>query len=61
MSEIWYYIDERGLFGVPGDLISDRDLIEYWNENYASDPCLGGYNSFTEWYNETRANLKRVN
>ena len=61
MAEIWYYIDTNGMFGTPGELITDKDLIEYWNENYAEDPVLSGYTNFTDWYRETRRFLKKLN
>ena len=57
---IWYYLDQQGLFGEPGGMVTDTDLIEYWNENYAEDPVLSGYDGFNEWYRETRAQLTRI-
>ena len=48
-----YYRDVHGIFGTPGAMVSEVDMINYWNAEYASDPVLSGYTSFNDWFRET--------
>ena len=55
-----YFLDPQGIFGKCHDVVSEGDIIEYWNNNFASDPTLRGYTSFEAWWKETREFLDEV-
>ena len=54
------FIDNDGVFGNPGDIISKRDMRAYYEENCDSDPSLMYYNSFEDWWQDTEQWLKPV-
>lgn len=54
------FIDVDGMFGNPGDLYTDIDIEEYWESEHDNDPSLAQYDSFIDWYNDTKKWLKPV-
>lgn len=54
------FTDHDGVFGNPGDVISKRDMRDYWEDNYESDPSLIEFNSFEDWWSATEAMLQPV-
>lgn len=50
------YIDVHGGFGEPGEKITFKDIKKYWDDNFDTDPCLQEYNSFEDWFKETKQN-----
>lgn len=45
--------DEQGIFSIPGATVTMQELIDYWKNNYTSDPCLIEYNDFDDWFKAT--------
>lgn len=52
-----FYTDSAGGFGVDGVNYSLADMKNYWNQNSLGDPSLAYYNSFEDWWNDTRSNF----
>ena len=53
------YIDVDGNFGgEPGAKYTDADIRDYWDKEHDSDPILMEYDSFEEWWNESKDSLK---
>lgn len=52
--------DSNGVFGLPGDIVSKGDFKQYWEENYDYDPSLQEYNSFEDWWADTKDYLTPV-
>lgn len=50
------YIDTHGGFGEPGEKITFKDIKKYWDNNFDTDPCLQEYDSFEDWFKETKQN-----
>ena len=53
------YLDTDGMFGEPGE-ISLAEIKEYWSREHEYDPSLSYYDSFDEWFNDTRQWLSSV-
>lgn len=56
MNEGKTYIDVHGGFGEPGEKITFKDIKKYWDDNFDTDPCLQEYDSFEDWFKETKQN-----
>lgn len=52
------YIDTDGVFNEPGSKISYEEIRDYWDNNYDDDPSLQEYDSFENWWKDTKAWLK---
>lgn len=50
------YIDVHGGFGEPGEKITFAEIKKYWDNNFDTDPCLQEYDSFEDWFKETKQN-----
>ncbi len=50
------YQDVGGGFDEPGSILTLAEIKEYWNNNNMGDPSLESYNSFEDWWNDTRSN-----
>ena len=56
MNEDRTYTDVHGGFGEPGEKINFKDIKKYWDDNFDTDPCLQEYDSFEDWFKETKQN-----
>ena len=54
------FIDDYGMFGDPGEHITRNEAATYFNQNNESDPSLTGYDSFEDWWNDTKQWLTPV-
>ena len=54
------YKDVGGGFGEVGEIWRLADIKSYWNEEHDNDPELQQYNSFDDWWKDTRMYLERV-
>lgn len=50
------YKDVGGGFGEPGAVYKYSEIKQYWDEDHDSDPVLQEYDSFEDWWNDTREN-----
>ena len=53
-----HFEDFGGVFGESGAILSLGEIKEYWNENKDSDPSFSYFNSFDEWWADTRKLLE---
>lgn len=56
MNEDKTYIDAHGGFGEPGAKITFTEIKKYWDDNSDTDPILQDYDSFEDWFKETKQN-----
>ncbi len=56
MNEDKTYIDAHGGFGEPGEKITFTEIKKYWDDNSDTDPILQDYDSFEDWFKETKQN-----
>ena len=54
------FTDNDGIFGEPGEIISKRDMRNYYEENYDNDFSLSGFDSFEDWWAATQVSLEPV-
>lgn len=55
-----YYKDVGGGFGEIDAIYSLEDIMIMWNSECDSDPCMEEYDSFNDWWKDTRTNFVRL-
>lgn len=56
-----FYADSQGGFGGDeNDVYSLEDIMIIWNSEHNNDPSMSVYDSFNEWWEDTRSFMKRV-
>lgn len=55
-----YYKDVGGGFGEIDAIYSLEDIMIMWNSECDSDPCMEEYDSFKDWWKDTRTNFVRL-
>ena len=51
------YEDVEGGFGEAGAVYSLGEIKEYWNKSHDGDPVLAEYDSYEDWWKDTRDNF----
>ncbi len=59
-SNFRYFLDTKGIIGDVNDVVNEGDIMEYWNNHYASCPQKCGYSSFDEWWRSVKDQLKEI-
>lgn len=55
------FVDNNGIFGQPGEVITDSDMRSYWDNNNSDDPVLQEYETFEDWRSDSISQMTPVN
>lgn len=54
------FTDNDGIFGEPGEVISKRNMRDYYEESRDTDPSLAAFDSFEDWWAATEVMLEPI-